>query len=87
MLNSLRSAGFSCSAPQGAYYIMAEFSALSSLGDRDFAEYLVKDIGIAVVPGSSFFHESARGSRYVRFCFCKKDSTLQTAGERLQKLW
>ena len=86
LLNSLRSAGFSCSAPQGAYYIMAEFSALSSLGDRDFAEYLVKDIGIAVVPGSSFFHESARGSRYVRFCFCKKDSTLQTAGERLQKL-
>jgi aminotransferase len=86
LLDSLRAAGFSCSAPEGAYYIMADFSALSTLSDRDFAKHLVKNIGVAVVPGSSFFHQSAQGSRYVRFCFCKKDSTLQMAGERLQKL-
>jgi aminotransferase len=52
----------------------------------EFTRYLVKDIGIAVVPGSSFFHEAARGSGYVRFCFCKKDSTLKSAGERMQKI-
>jgi aminotransferase len=84
LLQALRGAGFHCSTPQGAYYIMAEFGELSLLSDRDFTQYLVKDIGIAVVPGSSFFHESERGSRYVRFCFCKKDSTLQSAAERLQ---
>ncbi len=86
LMGALRDAGFSCSTPQGAYYIMAEFSALSSLSDRLFTEYLVKDIGIAVVPGSSFFHEPERGSRYVRFCFCKKDDTLQSAAKRLQRI-
>jgi len=86
LLSSLRSAGFDCSTPRGAYYIMAGFSALSPLGDVEFTRYLVKDIGIAVVPGSSFFHEAARGSGYVRFCFCKRDSTLKSAGERMQKI-
>jgi aminotransferase len=86
LLGALTDTGFRCSTPQGAYYIMAEFGALSSLSDRSFARYLVKDIGIAVVPGSSFFHESERGSRYVRFCFCKKDDTLLSAAERLQKI-
>ncbi len=86
LLKALRDSGFDCSTPRGAYYIMAEFSALSSLNDRDFTHYLVKDIGIAVVPGSSFFHESKRGSRYVRFCFCKKDETLHSAAERLKRI-
>jgi len=86
MLNALRTAGFDCSTPHGAYYIMAGFGALSSLNDTDFTRYLVQDIGIAVVPGSSFFHEPERGSGYVRFCFCKKDSTLQSASERLQRI-
>ncbi len=86
MLQALRNTGFGCTTPQGAYYIMAGIESLSALPDSDFAKYLVKDIGVAVVPGSSFFHEPERGSRYVRFCFCKRDSTLQSAGERLQKL-
>ena len=86
LLKALRDANFHCSTPKGAYYIMADFGELSLLNDRDFTHYLVKDIGIAVVPGSSFFRESERGSRYVRLCFCKKDSTLQSAGERLQKI-
>ncbi len=86
LLTALRDTGFDCATPRGAYYIMAEFSALSSLDDRDFTHYLVKDIGIAVVPGSSFFHESKRGSRYVRFCFCKKDETLHSAAERLKRI-
>jgi aspartate/methionine/tyrosine aminotransferase len=86
MVKALLAAGFECSIPRGAYYIMAEFGSLRSLNDTDFTRYLVEDIGIAVVPGSSFFHEPERGSRYVRFCFCKKDSTLQSAGERLQRI-
>ncbi len=86
LLGALRDSGFECHTPQGAYYIMAEFGGLSLLPDRDFTHYLVKDIGIAVVPGSSFFHEPEKGSRYVRFCFCKKDSTLRSAGERLQRI-
>jgi aspartate/methionine/tyrosine aminotransferase len=86
LLGALGEAGFQCSIPQGAYYIMADFGALSSLGDRDFAMRLVQDAGIAVVPGSSFFRESGMGSRHVRFCFCKKESTLQSAKERLQRL-
>jgi aspartate/methionine/tyrosine aminotransferase len=86
LLEALRDAGFSCTTPQGAYYIMADFSALSSLCDTDYTKYLVKDIGIAVVPGSSFFHEPGHGSNYVRFCFCKKDSTLEAAKERLLRI-
>ena len=86
MLKALRETGFNCSTPQGAYYIMAGIEGLSTASDLDFTKYLVKDVGIAVVPGSSFFHEPERGSRYVRFCFCKRDSTLQSAGERLQTI-
>ena len=86
LLKALRDANFRCSTPKGAYYIMADFGELSLLNDRDFTHYLVEDIGVAVVPGSSFFRESERGSRYVRLCFCKKDSTLQSAGERLQEI-
>jgi aspartate/methionine/tyrosine aminotransferase len=86
LLKALHDTGFKCTTPQGAYYIMADFSALSALGDTEFTRYLVKEIGIAVVPGSSFFHEPQRGSRYVRLCFCKKDSTLQSAAERLRKI-
>jgi aminotransferase len=86
LLKDLHDAGFECSTPRGAYYIMADFGALSSLSDNEFTKYLVKDIGIAVVPGSSFFHESKKASRYVRFCFCKKETTLQSAKERLQRI-
>jgi len=86
MLGVLEAAEFRCSIPEGAYYIMAGFGAVSPLGDGDFARYLVKDIGVAVVPGSSFFRESDRRSGYVRFCFCKKESTLQSAGERLRRI-
>ncbi|MBN1571113.1 MAG: aminotransferase class I/II-fold pyridoxal phosphate-dependent enzyme [Acidobacteria bacterium] len=86
LLKALRDAGFHCSAPQGAYYIMAGFRALSRLNDTDFARYLVKDVGVAAVPGSSFFQKPEQGSGYIRFCFCKKDSTLQSAGDRLQTI-
>lgn len=86
LLKGLQDAGFNCSAPGGAYYIMSNFSTLSPLSDVEFAQYLVKNIRVAAVPGSSFFNRSEAGSRYVRFCFCKKEATLLSAAERLQKI-
>ena len=86
LLGGLRAAGFECSIPRGAYYIMAETSGLTAGNDIEFTHFLVKDVGIAVVPGSSFFHEPSAGSRYIRFCFCKQEKTLRSAVERLQKL-
>jgi aspartate/methionine/tyrosine aminotransferase len=86
LLRGLTEAGFSCSVPRGAYYIMAGIGGVTSASDQDFTDHLVREIGIAVVPGSSFFHRPGDGSGYVRFCFCKRESTLQAAVERLEKL-
>ena len=82
----LTDAGFLCFKPRGAYYIMTDISAFGFPDDVAFAKYLVKDIGVACVPGSSFFRNSSDGSSIVRFTFCKKEATLQAAAERLAKL-
>ncbi len=86
LLAGLHQAGFVCPTPRGAYYIMADIGALSSLSDVQFADYLVREIGVAVVPGSSFFQRVESGSRYIRFCFCKRETTLQAAVDRLRKI-
>ncbi len=86
LLAGLRQAGFVCPTPRGAYYVMADIGLLSSDSDVQFADYLVREIGVAVVPGSSFFKRMEAGSRYIRFCFCKREATLQAAVERLQKI-
>jgi aminotransferase len=86
LLAGLRAAGFACSVPRGAYYIMADTSGLTAGDDVEFTRTLVKDVGIAVVPGSSFFHEPSAGSHYIRFCFCKQEKTLRGAVKRLRKL-
>jgi aminotransferase len=78
--------GFEFEPPQGAYYIMAGISAFGVTDDVDFARYLVRDIGVATVPGSSFFQDKALGRSFVRFCFCKRDSTLDEAAARLRRL-
>ena len=71
--------------PFGAYYIMTDISAFGFADDVEFARYLVKDVGVAAVPGSSFYKTGA-GRTKLRFCFCKKDETLAEADRRLQKL-
>jgi len=76
-------AGFRCSAPEGAYYILADFSALSDLADTEFSLWLARERGVAPVPGSSFFSRPELGRRYVRFVFCKTDDLLQEAAARL----
>jgi aminotransferase len=78
--------GFAFEPPEGAYYIMAETSAFGAPDDVEFSRYLVRSIGVATVPGSSFFQDKVLGKPYVRFCFCKRDSTLDAAAERLRKL-
>jgi aminotransferase len=86
ILRVLKDVGFRCFDPDGAYYVMTDISAFGYKNDVEFARFLVKDVGVAVVPGSSFYHDPKLGSTQVRFTFCKKDETLAAAEERLQKL-
>ncbi|UCC25965.1 MAG: aminotransferase class I/II-fold pyridoxal phosphate-dependent enzyme [Gemmatimonadales bacterium] len=85
LVAGLQAAGFQCTPPQGAYYVLADFSNLSRQDDRAFSRVLTREAGVAPVPGSSFFSEGARGSRLVRFAFCKRLETLQEAAERLRR--
>ncbi len=82
----LEGVGLHCFVPKGAYYIMCDISAFGFPDDVKFARYLVEQIGVAAVPGSSFYSDPADGAHLVRFCFAKKHETLQAAGERLQRL-
>lgn len=87
LFNVLRDVGFRCHKPSGAYYILADFVKWEFENDTAFARYLTREIGVAVVPGSSFYHERIPGVTYmVRFCFCKKMETLEAAAERLVRL-
>jgi len=83
---ALRDAGFMCGMPEGAYYVMADISGFGFENDVEFTRHLIREIGVAAVPGSSFYHDRALGASLVRFCFCKKDETLEAAVERLAKL-
>jgi aspartate/methionine/tyrosine aminotransferase len=86
LMPALAEAGFRCFRPRGAYYVMTDISAFGFADDVTFTKYLVKDIGVAVVPGSSFYNDPRDGAKQVRFAFCKKDATLDEAGNRLRKL-
>ncbi|HEX6535141.1 MAG TPA: aminotransferase class I/II-fold pyridoxal phosphate-dependent enzyme [Gemmatimonadaceae bacterium] len=80
---ALAEAGFAFTVPEGAYYVLADFSMLSDLPDDEFAKWLVREVGVATVPGSSFYHAPALGRSLVRFAFCKRAETLERAAERL----
>jgi aminotransferase len=82
----LQHAGFKCEYPEGAYYVMADISEFGFENDIEFTKHLIRKVGVAVVPGSSFYHGPQMGSQMVRFCFCKKDETLEAAAEKLSKL-
>ncbi len=86
IMPALQNAGFKCASPEGAYYVMADISAFGFEDDIAFTKHLIREIGVAVVPGSSFYHDAKLGNQEVRFCFCKKDETLEAAAERLVKL-
>jgi len=86
LIPALEKAGFRCYRPRGAYYVMTDISAFGFANDVEFAAYLVKEIGIACVPGSSFYKHPKDGSQQVRFAFCKKPETLDEAARRLERL-
>ncbi|MBV9157199.1 MAG: aminotransferase class I/II-fold pyridoxal phosphate-dependent enzyme [Acidobacteriaceae bacterium] len=82
----LENAGFRCYLPKGAYYVMCDISRFDFRDDVAFCRHLVEEIGIAAVPGSSFFSDPADGSHLIRFCFAKKLETLEAAAERFTAL-
>ncbi|HAF24047.1 MAG TPA: aminotransferase [Blastocatellia bacterium] len=86
LLPVLERTGFGTFRPDGAYYIMTDISAFGFANDVEFTRHLIRDVGVACVPGSSFYGVPERGAQQVRFCFCKRDETLQLAAERLEKL-
>jgi aminotransferase len=86
LAQALSEAGFKFTMPEGAYYFLADFSELSTASDTEFSLWLAREIGIATVPGSSFYHDRSVACPYVRFAFCKKVETLAAAAERLAKV-
>ena len=82
----LEEAGFRCFCPRGAYYVMTDISGFGFADDVAFTEYLVRDVGVAVVPGSSFYRDPRDGKQQVRFAFCKRHETLDAAAARLRRL-
>ncbi len=86
LMPALAQAGFRCFRPRGAYYVMTDISAFGFSDDVAFTQHLVKDVGVAAVPGSSFYNDPRDGAKQVRFAFCKKDTTLDEAGKRLKRL-
>jgi aspartate/methionine/tyrosine aminotransferase len=86
IMRILAEAGFEAQPPSGAYYVMADCSHLGLGDDVATARHLVEHVGVAAVPGSSFFSDPAEGSHLLRFAFCKELATLEAAGERLRRL-
>jgi aspartate/methionine/tyrosine aminotransferase len=86
LMPALTAAGFKCFRPRGAYYVMTDISAFGYPDDVSFARYLVQEIGVATVPGSSFYRDPRDGAHQIRFAFCKKPETLDEASRRLTKL-
>jgi aminotransferase len=87
LVGALQAAGFGCTPPAGAYYVLADITALTDEDDTAFARRLVVDPGVGAVPGSSFWRAGApEGKRLIRFAFPKKLETLREATERLSKI-
>ncbi|MCA9751187.1 MAG: aminotransferase class I/II-fold pyridoxal phosphate-dependent enzyme [Gemmatimonadetes bacterium] len=83
---ALTEAGFGVFRPRGAYYIMTDISGFGARDDVAFARYLVEEIGVAGVPGSSFYTDRHAGAQRLRFNFCKRPETLEAAIVRLERL-
>jgi aminotransferase len=86
LIGILEPHGFVCYKPDGAYYVMTDISGFGFANDVEFARYLVKDVGVATIPGSSFYIDPRDGASLVRFCFSKTDATIRDAEKRLAQL-
>jgi aminotransferase len=91
LYSALATSGFRCTKPEGAYYILADYTALAPLAgnppdDTAFAVWLSREVGVTPVPGSSFFRDGGAGRSLVRFVFCKTEDVLSEAARRLETL-
>jgi aspartate/methionine/tyrosine aminotransferase len=86
LYRALAEAGLECHQPDGAYYIMAELGPLGFRDDLEAADFFLEEIGVAAVPGSSFYHRRALGRGMLRFTFSKSDETIADASRRLKVL-
>lgn len=86
LVAGLEKAGFRCTVPEAAYYIMTDISGFGFPDDVTFVKHLITEVGVGAVPGSSFYSDRKKGAQQVRFCFCKKEETLHEALRRLEKL-
>ena len=83
-LNGIKEFGLNYNEPQGAYFVLVDISEFGVSDDLEFCEWMAANVGVAAVPGSSFFKEDI--NNYIRFHFAKKDETLNAALERLSGL-
>ena len=86
IVETLTSAGLKCFVPRGAYYVMTDISATNFSDDVSFVRHMIETLGVAAVPGSSFYAHNGAPCLQVRFCFCKKYETLEKARRQIQKL-
>ena len=86
LYNALTGAGLNCTKPDGAYYIIAEIGELGFQDDFAAAAFMLDEVGVAAVPGSSFYHRPELGHRKLRFTFSKSDDTIAAAADRLRHL-
>lgn len=86
LLAVLQEIGFKVWKPSGAYYVMVDISPVTELNDVEFVRLLVKEYGVATVPGSSFYHDPQGGRRLIRFAFCKTMDVLREAAQRLARV-
>src|SRR3989449_4658902 len=86
ILRILDDAGFRYYPPRGAYYVITDISRFGFENDVGFVRHLIQNVGVAAVPGSSFYNDPLDGAQQIRFCFCKKYATLEEAGKKLLTL-
>ena len=91
MVDVLQKAGFKVFKPTGSFFVMIDWRGVAPAHVRDdmqFAEWLIRDVGVACIPASPFYQESDKhlGKHFARFAVCKKDETLAAAAERLLRL-
>jgi len=86
LFGALSQAGLNCRSPQGAYYIMADIGHLGFRDDFAAADFMLEEVGVAPVPGSSFYHREELGHSMLRFTFSKSDETIAAAAARLKSL-
>ena len=85
LMPALEAAGFAPRRPEGAYYILCDITPFGFDDDTAFAQWLVSAVGVAGVPGSSFYSRPELGRHLIRFTFCKTPDVLNAAAERLAR--